>query len=196
MYVLVLGHRYGFIPEGHDRSVTHLEYEEAVRLDYRPVLAFVLSDNVLVPASSIELEPGRRAQLDEFKNEVIRARVFERIETVDGFRASLAAALHRLLEARPAKEPASSLESRLETCQRESEQYKKVIDDLTAKVRRVVPADPIWRGRNFRLDELLCFALLPFQEQFLEVYESSVAPAARDLGLRAFTLARSSETAK
>ncbi len=92
-------------------------------------------------------------------------------------RASLAAALHRLLEARPAKEPASSLESRLETCQRESEQYKKVIDDLTAKVRRVVPADPIWRGRNFRLDELLCFALLPFQEQFLEVYESSVAPA-------------------
>ncbi len=38
----------------------------------RPVLAFVLSDNVLVPASSIELEPGRRAQLDEFKNEVIR----------------------------------------------------------------------------------------------------------------------------
>lgn len=184
VYILILGHRYGFIPEGHERSVTHLEYYEAVRLNHT-ILAFVLSDTVPVAATSIEVEPRRRAQLDEFKNEVLRSRIVERIETVDGFRASLAAALFRVLETRPATEPTSSMTARLATCQRESEQYKKVIEDLTAKIRRVVPADPIWRGRNFRLDELLCFALLPFQEQFFEVYESSVAPAARDLGLRA-----------
>jgi hypothetical protein len=184
IYVLILGHRYGFVPEGHDRSITHLEYEEAVRLRH-PILAFVLSDEVPVPASSIEVEPRLRTQLEQFKNEVIRASIVERIETVDGFRAALAAALFRLLRTAPTREPSESPRARLEACQRESEQYRKVIDDLTAKLRRVVPAEPIWRGRTFRLDELLCFALLPFQERFFEVYESAVAPAARDLGLRA-----------
>lgn len=56
--VLIIGHRYGFIPEGHDQSITELEFNEAQKLR-KPVLAFVMSDQALVSASSIETPSGK-----------------------------------------------------------------------------------------------------------------------------------------
>jgi hypothetical protein len=93
-------------------------------------------------------------------------------------------ALGNFLNRRDEKKPQKAWEERLKLCQEEGERHKKLIDDLTAKLRNVVPADPIWRGRNFRTDELMCFGLLPFREEFFAVYEAAVAPAAEDVGLR------------
>jgi hypothetical protein len=69
VYLLILGHRYGFVPENHSRSITELEFEEA-RKQNKPVMAFILSDDVPVRRSSIETDPNLVAQLEAFKNRV------------------------------------------------------------------------------------------------------------------------------
>ncbi len=184
VYILIVGHRYGFIPEGFDKSITHLEYQRAVEIGIL-ILPYVLSDDVPVRLSSIESDEKRRAQLDAFKSELHHRHITGRIQSPEQFSSILAADIVNLLGRREAKKPESSLAKSLEKCREEAERYKKVIDDLSAKLRNVVPADPIWRGRNFWTDELLCFALLPFQEVYFQVYESAVAPAAEELGLRA-----------
>lgn len=52
------------------------------------------------------------------------------------------------------------------------------------KLDRIVPADPIWRGRNFQPDSTLCFVLMPFSDQFFLQYEEAILPALQSAGLR------------
>lgn len=181
--VLILGHRYGFVPEGYNKSMTQLEYEEA-RARGIPILVFVLSDEVPVKPSMLESDFKQQQRMHSFKSQVRSELVAESFTSSDDLSAKLVAALHTFLETRP-KPSKSTLEKKLAECQEESERYKKVIDDLSAKLTRIVPADPIWRGRNFERDHLLCFSLLPFSDDFFEVYESAIAPAAKEVGLRA-----------
>lgn len=184
--ILILGFRYGFVPKGFDKSITELEYEEA-RSRGIPILAFFLSDDVPIKRSSIEDNPQRASQLDTFKQGLLRTLIAGSIETPDQFSAQLASSLHALLSKKePFEErPRSSLERQLEVCREEGERYKRVIDDLNAKLQRIVPADPIWKGRKFDADSLTCFALMPFKDPHFEIYETAIVPAVEKQGLRA-----------
>jgi hypothetical protein len=57
LYVGVFGMRYGTIPEGHEKSMTHIEYDEAQRVGL-PSLIYILNENHPVPAKDVETGSG------------------------------------------------------------------------------------------------------------------------------------------
>ena len=59
VYIGLLAHRYGFVPEGHTRSITHMEYERAVERKI-PRLLFIMDDqHPVLPAN---VDKGKNAQ--------------------------------------------------------------------------------------------------------------------------------------
>ena len=52
--VLLLGYRYGYIPENSDISIVELEYREALEKEI-PVYAFIVSDDTPVTIKDFEL---------------------------------------------------------------------------------------------------------------------------------------------
>ena len=48
IYVGIFGFRYGYIPDGQTKSVTHLEYELALERGI-PILAFLIDPDVNLP---------------------------------------------------------------------------------------------------------------------------------------------------
>ena len=60
LYVGIFGMRYGTIPDGHDRSMTHIEYDEAKRLTL-PSLIYILNEDHPIPAKDVETRPRRNA---------------------------------------------------------------------------------------------------------------------------------------
>ena len=75
VFVAVVGHLYGFVPDGDDQSVTVAEYERAVA-NQTPILAFVAKDDFPVPARLWRSDSDPAAQED------FRARVLGE-QTVD-----------------------------------------------------------------------------------------------------------------
>lgn len=57
VYVGIFGMRYGSIPDGHELSMTHLEYNEAQRLNL-PSLIYLLDENQAIPAKDVETGTG------------------------------------------------------------------------------------------------------------------------------------------
>src|SRR5882757_5388898 len=57
LYVGVFGMRYGSIPDGHDKSMTNIEYDEAQRLGL-PSLIYLLNENHSIPAKDVEVGEG------------------------------------------------------------------------------------------------------------------------------------------
>src|SRR5262249_53506267 len=124
-----------------------------------------------------------RAQLSEWKNE-LRPRYI--VNSAEELAAYLAAELVRYLapSSESARPDLDTLQNAIARKTAQMEDCRKQVHDLSARLKNLVPADPIWRGRNFQRDGLLCFALLPFNEIALGVYKSAVVPAAEELGLR------------
>jgi hypothetical protein len=69
LVILLLAHRYGTPPIGHDKSITELEFEEALNLRL-PVLAFRVDPDHPWPPSQVETEPETRARLQKFMHRV------------------------------------------------------------------------------------------------------------------------------
>ncbi|GIE92741.1 HEAT repeat domain-containing protein [Paractinoplanes rishiriensis] len=63
--VVVVAWRYGYVPPGSDRSITELEYREAVRLG-KPVLVFLLDEDAPWPRSFMDTGPAA-AQVEAFR---------------------------------------------------------------------------------------------------------------------------------
>lgn len=61
LYVGIFAWRYGFVPEGHDHSITHLEYQEAVKKDV-PRLLFLIADDAPWPMNVVEHSAIDRTQ--------------------------------------------------------------------------------------------------------------------------------------
>jgi hypothetical protein len=59
VYVGIFGMRYGSIPDGHESSMTHLEYDEAQRLGL-PSLIYILDENQPIPAKDVETGTGAK----------------------------------------------------------------------------------------------------------------------------------------
>jgi len=66
IYIGIYAFRYGFIPKGYDKSITHLEYEEAGKAKI-PRLLFVLDEGTPWPANIIDKD---RTKIDDFRESV------------------------------------------------------------------------------------------------------------------------------
>ncbi|MEV6239089.1 P-loop NTPase fold protein [Lentzea sp. NPDC051838] len=75
-YIVIIGYRYGFVPESPANpdglSLLHLEFREAVRLGL-PILCLVMGPRHLIPLDELELADDPRTRLDGFRQEVTRA---------------------------------------------------------------------------------------------------------------------------
>jgi hypothetical protein len=58
VYVGIFGMRYGSIPDGYDRSMTHLEYDEAQRLELPSLIYIIDEENQPLLPKYIETGPG------------------------------------------------------------------------------------------------------------------------------------------
>jgi hypothetical protein len=76
------------------------------------------------------------------------------------------------------------LRNQVAALRNERVQHLQVIEELRSTLGRIVPANPIWRSRNFASDSTLCFCLLPLQDEFMQVFEEGMLPAVQAAGLR------------
>jgi hypothetical protein len=104
IYVGILAHRYGYVPEGAKRSITQMEYERAAERGI-PRLMFLIHKDVPVLVEDVETGPGAE-KLKAFKDRVCRDRVVRFFRSEDDLRAGLIQALRDLPAARPAAEAA------------------------------------------------------------------------------------------
>jgi Domain of unknown function (DUF4062)/HEAT repeats len=65
IYLAILGHRYGHVPKGKTKSITHYEYEQATRRGI-PRLIFIMHDEHPVKARDVEKGEGSE-KLEQFK---------------------------------------------------------------------------------------------------------------------------------
>ncbi|MEN0006066.1 MAG: DUF4062 domain-containing protein [Bacteroidota bacterium] len=70
IYIGIFAHKYGYIPEGHEISITEMEYRRAVERGI-PILAFIIDDEV--PVKPKDFERGAAAEkLEKLKNQLKR----------------------------------------------------------------------------------------------------------------------------
>ena len=77
LYIGLFAWRYGFVPPGHDKSITELEYREAVRLGI-PCLIFLLAEDASWPRPLMPTAvppPAYRPGMKEPSSRSTRARV-------------------------------------------------------------------------------------------------------------------------
>ena len=113
-YLGIFAFRYGFVPEGHEKSITELEYDRAVERNI-PVFIFIAHDEH--PVSFRDVERGAGApKLEALKDRLKKAhavRTFrspeelrtEIISTLAAYRQGDAARLHYIAEIPPPPEP-------------------------------------------------------------------------------------------
>ncbi len=185
--VLLVGWRYGFIPEGSDKSILELEYERAVQ-GRKTILCYVLDDHYPVPPSLLEHGTGAE-RLQTFKERLKSERVLATFTSPEDLARKVAVDLTRIYKT-PMREMADHviarprLQAQLRECEENNRRYKGTIDSLRHRIENVVPAEPIWATRNFKIDSSLCFVLMPFADEFLRVYEQAISVAAESSGLR------------
>jgi hypothetical protein len=69
LMILLIAHRYGTPPAGYDRSITELEFDEAVKMAL-PILAFRVDPDQSWPPRYIDIEPEYRQRLANFTERV------------------------------------------------------------------------------------------------------------------------------
>ncbi len=68
LYIGIFGMRYGSVPEGHEKSMTHIEYDEAQRLGL-PSLIYILNENQPIPPKDVETGIGAE-KLEALKDQL------------------------------------------------------------------------------------------------------------------------------
>lgn len=94
VYVGVFAYRYGYVPDGHDISVTEMEYDRAVALD-KPRLIFFMHEDHPVTGKDVETGSGA-AKLETFKSRIGKARVAAFFKSAAELRAHVVEALTAL----------------------------------------------------------------------------------------------------
>ena len=93
VYVGVFAHRYGYVPDGHEISITQMEYERAVERE-TPRLIFLMHDKV--PVLPEDFDKGEAAvMLDKLKDQLKKERVANFFKNPDDLRAQV---IHSLVE--------------------------------------------------------------------------------------------------
>lgn len=86
IYLGIFAHRYGYIPDGHEISITQMEYERAVERGI-PRLVFVMHDDAPVAISDIEFE--NKPKLDKLKERLKKDQVIAFFRNPDDLRAQV-----------------------------------------------------------------------------------------------------------
>jgi hypothetical protein len=94
VYVGVFAYRYGYVPDGHDISITEMEYDYAVERDI-PRLIFIIHKEHPVFAEDVETGPNA-AKLETFKERLRKDRVVASFKSPDELRAEMVSALTAL----------------------------------------------------------------------------------------------------
>lgn len=88
VYIGIFGMRYGSIPDGYDQSMTHLEYDEAQRLELPSLIYIIDEENQPLLPKYIETGPGAE-KLREFKEQLKKRHVVSFFTTPEDLRARI-----------------------------------------------------------------------------------------------------------
>ena len=109
LFIGIYAFRYGWIPDGHEVSITELEYERA-KAKGKPRLLFFMDENFELPARLIERGEGG-AKLDAFKQRVGSERVGNFFTTDNDLRGLIMQALAEREVTRETAPPAETASS-------------------------------------------------------------------------------------
>jgi hypothetical protein len=188
LYILVLGWRYGYIPEGHTKSLVELEYDTA-REYKRPTLCFMVAERAPVPGNLVETGENAAA-LRRFKARLLSENLVRRFTFPAELGGYVATAVTSWMSRRIGEVNQDVIDhpillDELAIVRVEQDKNLRLISELRDRLNDIVPATPIWHSRSFIVDTTLCFCLLPFQEPFFQIYEEGMVPAVEAAGLRA-----------
>ena len=68
-YLGIIAYRYGYVPEGHERSITEMEYDRAVEKE-KPRLMFLMSDKHKLNIRDVETASPGAAKLAELRERI------------------------------------------------------------------------------------------------------------------------------
>jgi formylglycine-generating enzyme required for sulfatase activity len=93
-YVGIFAWRYGFIPDGCDKSITHLEYEAANKVGV-PCLIFLLDQKAPWPVEYVETGKERQ-KIDQLRNELRDKYIVSFFRNADELSSKVSAAVRNL----------------------------------------------------------------------------------------------------
>jgi hypothetical protein len=93
----ILAMRYGSIPDGYDRSMTHLEYDEAQRLELPSLIYMIAEENQRILPKNVETGPGAE-KLRELKEQLRKRHVVSFFTTPEDLRARILHDVPKLLK--------------------------------------------------------------------------------------------------
>lgn len=185
-FALILGWRYGYVPTGSDKSLVELEYDAAIEANL-PCFCFIIDDAFPVPPKYVEAGEGAK-KLERLKQRVREHHMVTSFSTPSdlarAFTLAISVINRPIREAMQAIIEHSALKTEYRRHREEVKYLREALDGYKEKLIRLVPADPIWRGRRFVTDDSLGFVMIPFSDSFFTIYEEAIIPALESAGLR------------
>ena len=87
LYVGIFGMRYGSVPAGHDKSMTHIEYDEAQKLEL-PSLIYIINVNHPIPPKDVETGLGAE-KLEALKDQLQKRHIVSFFTTPEDLQARI-----------------------------------------------------------------------------------------------------------
>jgi hypothetical protein len=104
IYLGIYAWRYGYVPEGHDISVTEMEYDRAVERGI-PILVFTIHKDHPLLIEMVETRPGAQEKLAALKEKACKNRGRAEFRSPEDLRAHILHALTDLKERQRAGQP-------------------------------------------------------------------------------------------
>jgi 8-oxo-dGTP pyrophosphatase MutT (NUDIX family) len=117
LFIGIYAHRYGFIPEGSDLSITELEYRHAQNLK-KPLFCFVVDEHHPWPPKLIEENPSKQ-KLEMFKQTLGSATIRETFSTPEDLAYKIASSLGHYLSREASRESALDIDQVAAVCYRD-----------------------------------------------------------------------------
>jgi tetratricopeptide (TPR) repeat protein len=146
VYVGILAKRYGYTPDGHEISITEMEYNRAVELG-KPILIFFNHEDHLFKEKDVETGAGA-AKLEVFKTRVAKEFVADFFKSAEDLRACVIGALGKLANPKPAHSEADlkialrSMARELADSERERVALAKALEETNAALKRAEANPP------------------------------------------------------
>ncbi len=140
LVVGIYAHRYGFIPESSDISITEQEYVYAKNKD-KPVLCFVVDEDLVWPPKMIEKDAEKIKKLEDFKVKILKEKVVDFFTTPSDLAMRIATSVHNFLEENKPLIKASSPKI-------------EIGDRSDVKRSSTLPSQPFFFGRDKELSDI------------------------------------------
>ncbi|MBN2090273.1 DUF4062 domain-containing protein [candidate division KSB1 bacterium] len=97
IFIGIYAFRYGYVPDGYDKSITHLEYE-AAGLANIPRLIFIIDDEAPWPRLKMDQD---LSEIDEFRNLLRKNHTSPPIKDINQLKSAITTALHHTINNLP-----------------------------------------------------------------------------------------------